>query len=127
MPSYLKEPENAHYIFSYIGTQSDKISEALNGLFDLLNNMAESKVAFQDSKNAIINKIRTERITKESLFWQYERERRLGMDDHDYRRDIFEKVPDITFEDMRSFFDEYIKNKKYNILVLGDVGDAHDR
>jgi hypothetical protein len=44
----------------------------------------------------------------------------MGNDDHDYRRDIYEQVPNLTMYDL-IFFDEYIKDKNYTILVLGDV------
>ena len=36
-----------HYITSYIGTQSDKLGEALSGFFDdLLNNIPMSDITF---------------------------------------------------------------------------------
>jgi predicted Zn-dependent peptidase len=115
------KPEDAHYIFSYIGTQADKIQEALQGMSDLLNNMAESENSYEDSKNAIIKKIQTERITKGSILWRYEREKRMGNDDRDRRQDVYKQVPDLAMNDLHKFFDEYIKDKNYTILVLGDV------
>jgi predicted Zn-dependent peptidase len=41
-------------------------------------------------------------------------------DDNDYRNDIYQQVPKMTMDDLQRFFDEYIKDKKYTILVLGD-------
>ena len=45
----------------------------------------------------------------------------MGNEDKDYRQDIYTQVPEMTMDDLRVFFDEYIKDKKYTILVLGDV------
>jgi zinc protease len=115
------KPEEAHYIRSYIGTQADKIREALNGMSDLLNNMAKSQKLFESSKDGIIRRIQTERITKESILWRYENEKRMGTDDRDYRQDVYSQISDMTMEELQHFFDEYIKDKQYTILVLGDV------
>jgi len=114
-------PERAHYIFSYIGTQVDKLEEALDGMFDLLNNMPESRKLLDDSKDAIIKQLQTERITKESIIWRYVYDKRMGNDYKDYRIDIYEQVPEMTMKDLAGFFSKYIKGKKYTILVLGDV------
>jgi len=114
-------PEKAHYIQSYIGTQADKLGEALDGMFDLLNNMSKSDKSFEDSKKAIIKQIQTERITKNSIIWSYVNTKRMGTDDKDDREDVFKQVPKMTMKDLAIFFNEYIKEKKYNILIIGDV------
>jgi predicted Zn-dependent peptidase len=113
--------EKAHYIESYIGTQADKLGEALDGMFDLLNNMSKSDKSFEDSKKAIIKQIQTERITKNSIIWSYVNAKRMGTDDKDDRKDVFRQVPKMTMKDLAIFFDEYIKEKKYNMLIIGDV------
>ena len=114
-------PEKAHYIESYIGTQADKLGEALDGMFDLLNNMSKSEKSFEDSKKAIIKQIQTERITKNSIIWSYVNAKRMGTDDKDDRKDVFKQVPKMTMKDLSIFFDEYIKEKKYTMLIIGDV------
>jgi predicted Zn-dependent peptidase len=114
-------PNKSHYIFSYIGTQADKLGDALNGMSDLLNNMPRTENYFNDSKKAIINRINTERITKESILWRYIHDKQMGNADHDYRLDIYKEVPGMTMDDIQAFFEKYIRNKKYTTLVLGDV------
>jgi predicted Zn-dependent peptidase len=115
------KPEDAHYIYSYIGAQADKANEALSGLLGLLNNLAESDLSFSDSKDAIIKKIQTERITKSAILWRYEADKRMGNDKYDIRQDIYKQVPGLTMEDIRKFFNQYIKGNKYTYLVLGDT------
>ena len=119
------QPEEAHYIQTYIGTQADKIGEALGGMFDLLNNMPEAQNAFDDSKQAIIRRIQTERITKDNILRQYDDAVRFSNDDHDIRQDIYQQVPDLTIADLKDFFNGMIKDKHYTIFMVGDV-DALD-
>jgi len=112
-------PDRSHYIMTFIGTQSDKLPEATAGMYDLLNNMPESEKHFENAKEAIIEKIRTERITKASILFSYLRAQRMGIN-HDTRRDTYERTPQMTFKELKAFQEKYLKDKNYNILVLGN-------
>jgi predicted Zn-dependent peptidase len=107
-----------NYVFSYIGTQSDKLPEAMAGMMELINNMPESENNFKACKEAILQGIRTERITKEGVLFNYKNSQRLGLT-YDIRKDIFEKVPGMTFDNVKTFETSHVKNKKYTVLVLG--------
>ena len=40
--------------------------------------------------------------------------------DYDLRKDVYAKVPNMTFNDVKAFHAKYIKDKKHTYLVLGD-------
>lgn len=111
--------DRSYYVMAYIGTQSDKLPEAMAGMFDLLTDMPKAELSFNAAKNAVLQKIRTERITKDQLLWNYENAKRLGLN-YDIRKDIFEAIPATTLSTVEGFFNENVKSKKYNILVLGN-------
>ena len=111
--------EDAHYIFAYIGTQSDKLAEALYGMSDLLNEMPETEVLFESSKESILKQIQTERITKSSILFNYESAVRMGLD-HDIRKDIYDGIQNMTLSDIKAFHNKYFKEKRYTYLVIGD-------
>ncbi len=111
-------PDRSHYIMSFIGTQNDKLPEATAGMYDLLNNMPESEKHFLNAKEAIIEKLRTERITKASILFNYERAKKMGLN-YDIRKDIFEKIPKMSIADIKAFQEKYLKNKNYTLLILG--------
>ncbi len=113
--------DRAHYIFAYIATQGDKLGEAIGGMRGLLNEMAESEESFDASRQAKLRKIQTERITKMSILWNFEEALRQGWSEHDIRKDIYEQVPEMELKDVRSFFDEYIKDHSYTTVLIGDV------
>jgi predicted Zn-dependent peptidase len=110
--------DKAFYIYSFIGTQNDKLSEAMKGMSDLLTNMPESNTSFENSKTAIINQIRSERVTKTDILFRYYYYQKLGIN-YDVRKDIFNKVPKMNFADLKNFQEKYIKRKNYITLVLG--------
>ncbi|HMA76414.1 MAG TPA: hypothetical protein VKO43_03800, partial [Candidatus Krumholzibacteriaceae bacterium] len=115
------DKDEAHYIYSYIGTQADKMPEAMAGMFDLLNEFPESGKCLRSSKEAIISKIRTERITKSNILSEYEERERLGIEDYNIRGNIYRKMPSLQMNDLKAFFNRYIKGRKYTVLVLGDM------
>lgn len=112
-------PDRSHYITSFIGTQNDKLPEAMGGMSDLINNMPESERSFRIAQEAIEERIRTERIMKAGLLNSFERNRRMGHT-HDLRRDVYERVPKMNFDELKKFQEENLKNQNYHILVLGN-------
>lgn len=111
-------PDRSNFVFTYIGTQVDKLPEAMKNMMSLINDMPESQKSFADAKEAVINKIRTERITKSRVLFNYENARKFNLT-YDLRKDVFTKVPGMTFNDLKTFSTKYMKDKKYNIMVLG--------
>ena len=116
------QPDQSFYLFSYIGTQADKLPEAMKAMTGLFNSMPESEKALNSSREAIINKIRTERITKAQVLFNYINAQKFGLT-YDIRKDVFNKVPKMTFADLKTFQEKYIRDKNFNILVLGKKGE----
>lgn len=121
--AFYNTPEYAgenNYITSYIGTQNDKLPEAMKAMFALFNNMPEAEKNFEGARVALLNKISTERITKMGLIGSYTEARKMGYD-HDIRKDVFEQIPGFNFADLKKFDVTYLKDKNFNIMVLGNT------
>jgi zinc protease len=104
----------------YIGTQWDKLNEALSGMMKLLNNdLPKTDVLFDNAKTGILNSYRTERKNRTDILFDYINSLRYGVD-YDLRKDVYEKVQNASFDDVYNFQEKYVKGRKYNILVLGD-------
>jgi predicted Zn-dependent peptidase len=112
--------EDAHFNLAYIGTQSDKLPEAMAAYFELLNNMPVSENTFSSARENIIQKINTERITKSGILNSYLAAQKLGVD-HDLRKDIYTSASNMSISDIQKFQNDHVKDSKYTILVLGDV------
>lgn len=110
--------EDPNYINSYIGTQADKLTEAVDGLSDLIDNMPKSDFLFENAKTSLIESISTQRITKSSILMNYEASSKLGLD-YDIRKDIYDKDKMATFEDIKLFQEKYLKGQKKAILIIG--------
>ncbi|TXK36910.1 insulinase family protein [Pontibacter qinzhouensis] len=110
--------DRSNYNLSYIGTQADKLPEAMVGMQELLNNMPLADENFANAKASLRNSISSERITKSSILFDYERAKRLGLD-YDIRRDVYESANSLTFSQLQEFQQKYIKGQPQAILVIG--------
>jgi predicted Zn-dependent peptidase len=106
----------------FIATQNDKVIDALNAYNDLFNNMPESENAFSLSKDAIISKINSERITKMGVIWNYLNAQKFGQN-YDIRKDIYTKTAGMTLNDVKAFNAAYVKNKTKTYVVLGRASE----
>ncbi len=113
-----KERHHHGYVFSYIGTQADKLPDALQGFEGLMRKLPESPELFTSAKAGIEQKIRTERLTRSEILFAREDATRLGLD-HDIRKAIYEQTPALTFNDIERFHRTKFGNRKQVMLVLG--------
>lgn len=125
--SYYSSPskkEDAHYVQAYIGTQTDKLPDAVSALLELMNDMPEAEGQFNDAKMASLKKIETDRITKSSIFWNYFTAQKRGLD-HDIRKDIYGAIQNMDMNSLKTFFNEHIKGRNYTFLVIGQRGEVN--
>ena len=114
-----KNPKESHYSFSYVGTQADKIEEALYSMTDLLENMPRADQTMYNAKEGIEQKIRTERLTKSKVLFEYEKAKRMGIN-YDIRKDIYAEVQSFDMSDLIDFHNNYVAGKNRVLMVLGD-------
>ncbi len=106
------------YFTSYIGTQADKLSDALSAMDNIVNNIPVGDKQFANAKSNLISNLETQRITKSEIFLDYLNNQKLGLD-YDIRKDMYKKIPALKWEDILAFQQKYIKGKSRITLVLG--------
>ncbi len=112
-----KLTKNAHN-YSYIGSQADKIADALKGMTDLLNDMPKSEVSFNSAKEMLMAEMLTQRVTKSDILFNFLEAKDLGLN-YDIRKSIYEKLSELTFDDVKKFQTETISNKPTTIVMIG--------
>lgn len=116
-----RNKEEAHYVRVFIGTQADKLPDAVDAMTVLMNEMPVNENQFNGARTAALKRIATDRITKERIYWSYDAVQRLGRTD-DIRKLSYDRLPSITVNDLKAFFDARIKGRKYSYLVIGKKG-----
>jgi len=120
--TFPRDTNTSHYLMSYIGTQADKLSEAMLGMSELLNVMPESESNMKNAKEAIEQKIRTERLTKSKVLSEYEKAQKLGIN-YDVRKDLYEAVQDFDMNSLKDFHNSHISSGTRVVMVLGSKED----
>ncbi len=107
---------------AFIATQNDKVIDAFDAYNEIYNFMPQSESSFVIAKNALITKIRTERITKMNLIWNYLDAQNLDLN-KDIRKDIFTKVQKLNLKQVVEFVNKNLKNKTKTYIILGNEKD----
>lgn len=113
-----------HYSLSYIATQYDKMDEAMAGLISMMDDMPKAENSFKESKDAVMKNLGTSRTTKSSVLFSYLNNQKLNLD-YDIKKDIYEQVPNLKLDDLKTFQDKYMKGKNKTILILGDENEIN--
>lgn len=120
--AYMSTPTYADGTYSftaYIATQNDKMKQAIEAFDEIINTMPESEAAFNVAKESYINQLRTLRYTKASVLYAFINARDMGLD-YDRARDVFEKVQTMTLDDVKVVQQQWVKDRNYYYLILGD-------
>lgn len=113
-----EKKEDYFYNLAYVGTQADKLPQAKGAMMELLEEMPASDVLFESAKDALRNKIASERIVRTGILMNFEAARLRGLD-YDIRRDVYSRIKDIRLEDLKRFHQEEIKGRPRTLLVMG--------
>ena len=117
-----KDTNSSHYLMSYIGTQVDKLSEAMSGMSELLDEMPKAETNMNNAKEAIIQRIRTERLTKSKVLSEYEKAQEQGVN-YDMRTDLYNQVQAFNVDSLNDFHNSHIANRNRVVMVLGAKRD----
>ena len=109
--------DKKYAMLASIGSQVDKMNEAVKSMNELLNRLPVEDRSFEISKSNALNAIETERITKEDIISAYFSDKKLGYD-HDSRIDTYTGLKAVTFEDIKKFHEQNIANKPYAYCIM---------
>ncbi len=111
-----------NYVRAFVGTQANKLPEALAAMEALITKMPLSQKSFEAARESALRDIESERIIRQSIFWSRERLARLGITD-DYRREVYEALKTLTLEDLNAYFERVIKGSDYTYVLIGREAD----
>ncbi len=113
-------PHRAHYMQAYVGTQPDKLPEAIPALYDILDTMPIAEEQIETARLSVLNSIETHRISRSKIYSSYLISKDLDIY-HDLRKDIYDTLTTATAADLIAFQKANVAGRKYTILILGSV------
>lgn len=118
--SYAANAELNHpdYITTYIGTQPDKLQIAVDTMTELMSELPEVPIQFENARNAALKQIASTRITRTNIFFNTLRLKKLNIH-YDFRKDIYQQIQNLRFDDLKQFYDTEIKPIHFNTAIIG--------
>lgn len=113
-----QKKEDPHYAIAYVGTQADKLPEAIPAMQELLTSLPRTEQSFVTAKEAIRKQIETERIVRTGILFDYLAAQKRGVD-HDLRQDTYASLDKIGIDDVIRFHKDRYTGRKYTMCVLG--------
>ncbi|MEP3209876.1 MAG: insulinase family protein [Maribacter sp.] len=110
-------------VYAYIGTQANKMNQAMDAMLELMNNMPEAEENFNAAKESTLKQLAAQRINKTNIFWSYERLKDKGITE-DNREEMYNAIQNMTIDDLRTFFNDNIKGSTYDLMVIGNKKDV---
>lgn len=114
--------DDTYGYIAFIATQNDKMKAAIEAFDEIINNMPESEAAFRVAKQGLLSRLRTNRTVKASVLTSYLDLLDMGLTE-DPNKAIFEKVQQLTLDDVKKIQQEWVNNRHYNYAILGDIKD----
>lgn len=108
-----------HYsAIAYVGTQADKLNEAIAGMNELLNELPKNEASFTSARKSLFKDIETERITKDGIIFNYLNAEKKGLKE-DIRKKNYEKYKTLKLQDLDAYHRAELSNKPYSYSVVG--------
>ena len=106
-------------VFSFIGTQSDKMKEAIEGMNELHKTLPKTEANFNQARMAIISKMNTQRTSKTALFWFNRSLIEMGLDSN-YQEGMYKGVSSASLDDLYEFHAKMYSQTPFNYAIMGD-------
>jgi len=116
--------EDPHFLRAFVGSQPDKLKDAVGEMIKLMNEMPEADKQFEMAKEALLSKMESERLIKTRVFWSYLNNLDKGLD-YDIRKDNYETIKRATLDDMKQFFDNQVKGNQFTIALIANKKDLN--
>lgn len=107
------------FFYGYIGTQCDKVADAISAYMDILNDMPVDSTNMEALRAALRQAGQTAKPTMRNKAQTFEYWQRLGYTD-DPAKVNAAAIDALTIEDIEAFYKENIKDKPVTIILMGD-------
>ena len=123
--AYLSTPgfkDDSYSFYARIGSQNDKLQDAVEAFDEIINDMPESQKSFDIAMSSLDGSLRTRRTTGVSVLNSYLSSQLLGLDEP-IDKFIFEKLGDISLDDLMKTQQKWVKDRTYVYGILGDASN----
>jgi predicted Zn-dependent peptidase len=103
----------------YVGSQADKLPEAVTAMNELINVLPDRANAFEQAKGSLLKDLETDRVEKMGIIYSYIANQKKGLTG-DPRKAKYDQVKAMSFKDIQSLHNQELSGKKYSYTIIGN-------
>lgn len=107
-----------NYVVAYVGTQANKLPQAVDAMMELMNDMPQAENQFQNAKASALKRLSTKRYSKSDIFFYWLTLQEKGFN-YDINKDLYPQTQKMEMKDLAGFFNKHVKGKKFNVGLIG--------
>jgi predicted Zn-dependent peptidase len=123
--AYLAGPsfkDDTYAFRATIASQNDKLQKAVEGFDEIIETLPQAPENLDIAKASILGKLRTQRTTGAAVLYSYLTAQELGLTEP-REKQVYEKVGNLTMDDLLATHAKWIKDRTYVYAILGDPTD----
>ena len=109
--------DDSYSIVAYVGSQADKMNEAVAGMNELLDDLPKTDQNFINARKSLMKDIETDRVTKDAIILNYLNASKKGVD-YDIRKVNYQQYNNITLNDLYKYHQDVLAKKPYTYCVI---------
>jgi len=109
--------EDDYTFIGYVGSQADKMNEAITSMNDLLKDLPKTEQNFANAIKSQKKDIETQRITKDGIIFNYLNAKKRGLTE-DIRKSIYGDLDKLTIADLAAYHQEKFQNQPFTYTVI---------
>ncbi|MGX9984787.1 M16 family metallopeptidase [Soonwooa purpurea] len=107
-----------NYVTTYIGTQANKLPQAVSAMNELMADFPQIPAQFENAKGSALKQIASNRINRTNIYFNQLALAKLGIN-YDIRKDTYAEIESLTLPSLTNFYNQEIKTLKYNTAIIG--------
>jgi predicted Zn-dependent peptidase len=104
-------------IVAYVGSQADKMNDAVAGMNELLNNLPRTDQNLENARQTLLKNTETGRIVDNAIIDSYLNSQRKGLD-YDLRKDNYVKYSSLKMDDIYNFHQQKLAKQPYTYCII---------
>lgn len=113
------EKDKRHWFYAYLGTQADKMPEAIDAMFELIHEFPASPVHFNNTVQAMKSQLEASRTLPEQWLAKLDSYEKLGIKQNPSET-LYQGLDALTMDELQAFHKEKVASRPYQIWILGD-------
>lgn len=107
------------YMFGFVGTQGDKVADAIDVFMSLLNDMPNHPERIDNIKNYLEQVYIAAKPGMRSKAAVYETWKRMGYTEDPAKMNLT-ALENLSYDDIKTFYEQSVKGKPVTIVIIGD-------